>query len=158
LAFCRGRTMNYNKYLDLLLEGYFKTIKIFNQTFELFKNPDSNEVDTCFGTRDDDWSHDTVRGTILDDTKDLFIWYNFKGGVATHEDINEVLKWKSKPFLPIYIEKKKGTKTVSLATFEYTYSPLQKNYPHKDGSKVSDKIKNLIKNNPNIQSLGYEII
>lgn len=153
--------MKPSEYIDVLLEKYFGMAKIDNLAVEVFKNPDSGEVDTCFGEdRNEDGA--SVRGFIFDDTGDLYIWHT-DGYTLTHEDLlNDKFgaknKWKTRPYLPITIDIFDRKKSFSFTAFAYGNSPLRKKLPYDSDEGVSDEINDYMRNNPNVQSLGYKIL
>lgn len=141
--------MNFQKYISRILnESYETTLDLGNEIVEVFKNPDSYELEQCMGKQYKD-----ARGLVMADTGDLFTWTtslhdDTPGSIVAHGPVIKKMKWESRPFIPIVLDQVKGE--VYISTWEISQSSVQR--------KMSiPEINEYLAKNPHVKSLGMDV-
>ena len=138
------------------METYFQTTSIHGVTTQIFINPDSGDLETLFGKNME--NGDSVRGLIMDDTNDLYVWRrNVLHGEIINSTFGRKNNWDTRPWLPISIDVSNGKPGFYFTAFEYGASPLRKKLPYDPDEGTSKEIIRFMKTNPNVKSLGYEV-
>jgi hypothetical protein len=135
--------MRFTKFMS---EKYDSLIKVGDTTTTLFKNPDTGEMNECFG------DEGAARGMLLTDTGDVYAWTlksetNDYQGIVDHEEMLYKMDWMSRPFIPLVFDS--TNKTVLMSNYYFAKSPLH-------GKKSREQLIKIIESNKNIQSLGYQ--
>jgi hypothetical protein len=138
----------------LVMAGFYKPLHMAEYYIEVYKNPDSEEMREC-----EDEYH-TVRGVILQDKKDLYVWTpdlgdTYKGDIVEHEFVLRKMGWMSRPFIPLVFNAR--TKKVEFSSFFYSNSPLCLKSDKTNFNEKLQEVPGIIRDNKNIQSLGYRV-